>query len=110
MNPAPVVSAPTATRPSPMRLNNFATPVIAWTGATLLLGVLASALLTWWQTDTNFRTAQSAFETHSLEVVERLQDRVRAALASYDGCHAPKQTTTCRHGAPTAARTSPSRP
>lgn len=43
----------------------------------MLLGVLASALLTWWQADTNFRTAQSAFETHSLDVVERLQDRMR---------------------------------
>ncbi len=60
-----------------MRQNHIATPVIAWTGATLILGVLASALLTWWQADTNFRTAQTAFETHSLEVVGRLQDRMR---------------------------------
>ena len=58
----------------PMRLNNIATPVIAWMAATLLLGALASALLTWWQADSNLRKAHSAFETHSFEVVERLPD------------------------------------
>lgn len=61
----------------PMRLNNIATPVIAWMAATLLLGALASALLTWWQADSNLRKAHSAFETHSFEVVERLQNRMR---------------------------------
>jgi CHASE1-domain containing sensor protein len=60
-----------------MRLNNIATPVIAWMAATLLLGALASALLTWWQADSNLRKAHSAFETHSFEVVERLQNRMR---------------------------------
>jgi len=60
-----------------MRLNNIATPVIAWMAATLLLGALASALLTRWQADSNLRKAHSAFETHSFEVVERLQNRMR---------------------------------
>lgn len=60
-----------------MRLHKYATPGIAWVIVTLLTGVLASALLTWWQADKNFRTAQSAFETHSLEVVQKLYERMR---------------------------------
>lgn len=44
---------------------------------TLIIGIAVSALVTWWHANNNAREAQSAFETHSQEVVDRLSDRMR---------------------------------
>ncbi|MBY0411514.1 MAG: CHASE domain-containing protein, partial [Burkholderiaceae bacterium] len=60
-----------------MRLNRLTLPAFTWTMGTLFISVMASALLTWRHTNSNSREAQSAFETHSLEVVDRLSARMR---------------------------------
>ena len=75
-----------------MRLTKLVTPAIAWTAGTLLIGVTASAFLTWWHAQTNARTAQAAFETHALDVVDRLSSKIRLYEYGLRGARGPVLT------------------
>ncbi len=77
MKPVPISIRIGGKPVTPMRLTPLATPATAWTAGTLLVGVAASVLLTWWHADYNSRAAHAAFENHAQDVVDRLQDRIR---------------------------------
>ena len=77
MKPVPISIRIGGKPVTPMRLTPLATPAIAWTAGTFLVGVAASVLLTWWHADYNSRAAHAAFENHAQDVVDRLQDRIR---------------------------------
>ena len=77
MKPVPISIRIGGKPVTPMRLTPLATPATAWTAGTLLVGVAASVLLTWWHADSNSRAAQAAFESHAQDVVDRLNDRMR---------------------------------